>query len=60
MRYLNTKGIYGVETVDQLDPNDFANRSDFRKELRRLVGEYRLAGMQVYISQRCDNTWKSK
>lgn len=60
MRYLNMKGVYGVETVDQLDPKDFDNRSDFRKELRRLVGEYRIAGMSVYISQRCDNTWKNK
>jgi len=52
MKYLNMKTNYGVETVDQLDPKDFKTFREFRQELRRLISEYRLAGMAVYSSQR--------
>jgi len=58
MKFLNLKTSYGVETVDQLDPNDFENFKAFRLELNRLVSEYHLAGMPVYVSSRCDKTWK--
>ncbi len=57
-RYLNLKTVYGVETVDQLNIKDFADRSAFNKELRRLKSEYQLAGMNVYSSQRCASNWK--
>lgn len=60
MRYLNMKTQYGVETVDELNPKDFVSRSNFRKELQRLVHEYQLSGMNVYISSRCDKSWKEK
>jgi hypothetical protein len=52
MRYLNYKSNYGVETVDCLDHKDFILYKDFKKELARLLHEYRLAGMDVYVSQR--------
>lgn len=58
MRYLNLKTNYGVETVDQIDPKNFENRKSFRMELKRLVNEYHLCGMNVYLSQRCDKSWK--
>ena len=56
-RYLNMKTVYGIETVDQLTSVDFNSYNEFRIELRRLVSEYRLAGMNVYTSQRCANNW---
>jgi hypothetical protein len=59
MKYLNMKTVYGVETIDQLSPEDYNTYKDFRAELRRLVGEYHMAGMNVYISQRCDKTWNN-
>jgi hypothetical protein len=59
-KYLNIKSVYGVETIDEIDSNDFSIFQDFRKEKNRLIKEYRLAGMQVYQSQRCDKTWKDK
>jgi len=58
MRYLNTRNSYGVETVDQLDPNDFNTYKEFKEELKRLVKEYNMAGIGVYISQRCTKEWK--
>jgi hypothetical protein len=59
MRYLNYKSNYGVETVDCLDQKDFTFYRDFRIELARLLHEYRLAGMDVYISQRCTKDFKN-
>jgi len=51
-RYINLKTNQGVETVDQLDRQDFNTYTEFKKELNRLLMEYRLSGMAVYISQR--------
>lgn len=51
-RYINFKGSQGVETVDQLDSKDFKTMKEFKAELNRLITEYRLSGMAVYISQR--------
>ena len=56
--YLNFRSNYGVETVDQLEKKDYDTVKEFRKELNRLVAEYSLAGMNVYLSQRCTNDWK--
>lgn len=60
MRYFNLKTNYGVETVDQLDRNDFNSYGEFKTELRRLLNEYRISGMYVYISQRCTKEWSNK
>lgn len=59
MKYLNMKSHYGTETVDELDPRDFSTHKEFRQELRRLLNEYHLSGMNVYISSRPDKTWNS-
>ena len=58
MKYLNIRTSYGVETVDQLNKEDFATYKEFRTELKRLVSEYHLCGMGVYVSQRSTKEWK--
>lgn len=60
MKYFNIKSNYGTETVDELNPKDFKSYREFKKELNRLVKEYHIAGINVYISQRCDQTWNKK
>lgn len=60
MRYFNLKSVYGTETIDQIDPKDFNSFAEYRKELNMLIREYRLAGMNVYISRRCTNDWKNR
>ena len=60
MKYINMKSSYGTETVDELNPNDFPSRREFSVELRRLVNEYRIAGMDVYTSTRCTKDWKDR
>ena len=60
MKYYNYKTGYGVETVDQIDQKDFIWYKEYRQELRRLLGEYHLAGMNVYISSRSSKDWREK
>ena len=62
MKYFNIKTQYGVETVDSIDQKDFIGKSykEFRQEVRRLLYEYHLAGMNVYISSRCTKDWREK
>ena len=57
MKYLNIKTSYGVETVDQLSIKGFLSYKEYRHELRRLISEYQLAGMNVYLSQRACKDW---
>ena len=59
MRYLNYKSSYGIETVDQIDQKDFIFYKEYRQELVRLLNEYRLAGMNVYVSRRSTKDWKN-
>lgn len=59
IRYLNTRTSYGVETVDELDYKDFADYKAFKTELRRLISEYAMCGMNVYSSRRCTKEWRS-
>ena len=60
IRYINTKQDNEVETIDQLDSNDFSSYRDFKKELLRLVNEYRLCFNQlVYTSQRSTKAWNN-
>jgi hypothetical protein len=60
MKYYNYKTGYGVETVDQIDQKDFIWYKEYRQELRRLLNEYRLAGMNVYVSSRSTKDWREK
>ena len=58
-KYLNMKSNYGTETVDQLDSADFSTYKEFKAELRRLISEYHLSGMNVYVSSRATKEWLS-
>ena len=60
MKYINLKTSQGIETVDQLSEKDFPTYKEFLKEFRRLLSEYRLAGMAVYYSNRCAKDWRNK
>ena len=58
--YFNIRTNYGVETVDEISLTDFNTPKEFSMERRRLAGEYRMAGMQVYTSSRCTKEWRDK
>lgn len=62
MTYLNIKTAQGVETIDELNPNDFTTYKEYRTELKRLKNEYRTASScyaSIYTSQRSTKDWKS-
>ena len=59
MIYFNYRGSQGVETVDELDKKDFNTHKEYREERRRLLKEYRLSGMDVYLSQRSTKEWRN-
>jgi len=56
--YLNWRGPQGRETVDELDSKDFNPSHLFKVELRRLITEYSMVGMQVYPSSRMCSNWR--
>lgn len=56
--YFNLRAYGYRETVDQIDTRDFPSRKAFRIECKRLVSEYHMAGMPVYLSSRCCKNWK--
>ena len=56
--YLNWKGSHGRETVDMVSRSELGMSSrDFKREVSRLVGEYSMAGMNVYASSRACAGW---
>ncbi len=58
MIYFNIKTSEGVETIDELNPQDFKTRKEFIKYRRELVNDYLISGHPVYLSQRCTNDWR--
>tara|TARA_B110000444_G_scaffold253204_1_gene283663 strand:+ start:5173 stop:5361 length:189 start_codon:yes stop_codon:yes gene_type:complete len=59
--YINTKFENTIETIDELDSNDFSTYKEFRLECKRYVNEYRLSGCGYpYKSQRSTNDWKNR
>ena len=57
MTYINWRGPQGRETIDQIERQDFPTWKDYRTELRRLLGEYAVAGMNAYESSRPCSGW---
>lgn len=60
MKYFNIKTSQGAETIDELNSKDYKTHKEFRSELKRLVNEYRIAGINTYISQRACKEWSRK
>lgn len=59
IRYLNWRGGQGRETIDELSRADFPSLAAMKAEMRRLAGEYAMAGMGgAYWSSRPCNGWK--
>jgi len=52
--YINIKGVYGVETVDEFP---YTTR-DERIEARKMIREYSLCMPVAYMSTRCTKDWR--
>lgn len=57
MIYINARTAQGRETVE-LDATYWPTPRDVRKEARRLVSEYNIAGIAAYVSSRPCANWK--
>lgn len=51
-KYINIKTQYGVETWDMVDSDEFESIKEYKVEIRNLINNYKLAGFNVYCSQR--------
>lgn len=62
MKYINLKTKYGVETVDEVNPENFLTIKDFQDESKRLLQEYRMAYRSIegilYLSQKSTKEWR--
>lgn len=62
MKFINLKTKYGIETVDEIDPENFATIKEFKDESKRLLQEYRMAFNSVegilYLSQKSTKEWR--
>ena len=58
-KYINIKNQGVVETIDEIDSNEFKSYLDFKKEVKRVYKEYLLAG-DVYVSSRSDRDWRNR
>jgi len=58
--YINMKGSYGVETIDEVNSEEFPDRKEYRKEVRSMMTNYNQSGMPVYTSTRCTKEWKER
>lgn len=60
-RYINLKNSQGVETVDEIDSEDFPTIKAFRQEVKRLVKEYNMtSGGVYYASQKSTRAWQER
>ena len=57
--YMQRRDSDGVETVDELNPQDFATWRAFSDEKKRLASEYNLSDFSAdyYFSQRATQDW---
>lgn len=59
--YLNMKTSHGVETVDEFSrEEEKMSRREFLDYVREMVREYRLVGVDVYMSRRPTKEWKER
>jgi len=59
-RFYNVIYDNEVETIDELDSQDFKTHAEYKKELYRLRDEYQLAISGVYLSTRSTKEWREK
>ena len=58
IRYFNLKTQYGIETIYEINKNDFKSTIEYINEKNRLIREYRLSGINVYLSTRSTKEWR--
>jgi hypothetical protein len=57
VKYINIKTDFGIETIDEIRLQEFKTRIDYIKEYKRLLNEYRLNGLNAWLSRRACKNW---
>jgi hypothetical protein len=57
VKYINIKTDYGIQTIDEIRLQEFKTRIDYIKEYKRLLNEYRLNGLNAWLSLRACKNW---
>ena len=57
VKYINIKTDYGIETIDEIRLQEFKTRIDYIEEYKRLLNEYRLNGLNAWLSIRPCKNW---
>lgn len=58
--YINYRGPYGVETIDEVRAKDFPTYRAFRREVQRILKEYLMIMPNVYTSTRATREWRAE
>jgi hypothetical protein len=58
--YINFKGSYGIETVDEFTPELGQSWLEFNRYVNEMLREYRMSGMNVYRSSRPTRDWANR
>jgi hypothetical protein len=58
--FLNMKGPYGVETIDEFTREENQSPKEFRKYVSEMVVNYQQSGMVVYKSSRSTKDWRER
>jgi hypothetical protein len=56
-KYINIKTDYATETLDEIRREEFKTNRDYIKEYKRLLNEYRLNGLNAWLSIRPCKNW---
>ena len=57
--YINYKRDYGIETIEAIETTDYKSYKEFKKDLHSRLKNYRLMGMNCWISSRATKDWYS-
>ena len=61
IKYINTRIGNEVETIDEINSEDFIAFKAYRLECRRLLAEYEMAfNAPCYLSQRSTKEWSKQ
>ena len=52
IKYINIKTQYGVETLEEVERDNFCTFLEYSIEVKRLIKEYKLMGYNAYSSQK--------
>lgn len=57
--YLNARYGRSVETIDEFDSSNNKNLKEFFDYVKKMMQEYRIAGIPVYRSSRSTKEWRN-